>query len=199
MSFDCKFIVLFIVASFMCSRIAMAQEPDTTAAIVKMPIVLSSTPDSIFKFNVTRSHPKRAALYSACLPGLGQFYNKQYWKIGLITAGNAVITGFLINNYNQYNRYRSIYIGMIDNNPQTPDTYENYTVQDVKFIRDGYRRFLQYSVLAATAGYFLTILDAFISAHLKTFDMSKDISLKMRPVLEERGRAGISVCIGFHK
>lgn len=158
-------------------------------------LVLPTFPDSIFKFSTRTPIPKRAGLYSACLPGLGQVYNKQYWKTGLVIAGSAVITGFIISNYKQYIKYNKAYIGMIDNNPNTPDTFEDYTVDDVNLIRKGYRQYLEYSVLAATAGYMLNILDAFISAHLKSFDMSKDISFQTRPMFNREKQIGLCLAL----
>ena len=84
---------------------------------------------------------------------------------------------------------------MIDSNPETPNTYENYTIDDVKYLRDGFRQYLEYSIMAAGLGYILNILDAFISAHLKSFDMSKDISYKMVPTLNSNKQIGIALNI----
>lgn len=171
-----------------------AQETDTSGVAAPAPATIATPfPDSVFKFNVRKPNPKRAGLYSACVPGLGQLYNKQYWKVGLVYVGGAVISGFLISNYRDYTNYRKIYIGMIDNNPATPDTYKNYTAADVKYIRDGLQRYLQYSVLAAAAGYVMNILDAFISAHLKSFDMSKDISLHVLPYYNHQKQTGLTL------
>jgi len=156
-------------------------------------ILVKSFPDSLFRFNVKTPNPKRSGLYSACFPGLGQIYNKQYWKAGVVYAGGAVIGGFIISNYSNYNKYRKAYVGMIDNDPETPNTVENYTVDDVKFLRDGFRRYLEYSIIAATLGYTLNILDAFIAGHLRTFDMSKDISFKARPFITPQKQTGLKV------
>lgn len=176
-----------------------AQETDSTAASEVAVEPRGAFPDSVLRFNVKRPSPKRAGLYSACLPGLGQLYNRQYLKVGVVYAGAAVIGGFLVTNYKDYTKYRKIYIGMIDSNPNTPDTYQNLTPDDVKYIRDGTRRYLEYSVIAAVAGYMMNILDAFISAHLRTFDISKDISF--RPTILQPGQAKpawqIGLCINF--
>ena len=138
----------------------------------------TDTSKIIFADTVKRHNPRLATRYSAMLPGLGQAYNKQYWKAGLVYVGAAVVTGFTVKNYQDYNKYRKIYIGMIDSNPETPNTYNNYTVDDVKFLRDGFRKYLEYSILSAGLGYMINILDAFISAHLTCFDMNKDIMIK---------------------
>ena len=182
------FIILFSIIS------SDAQVKDSLN-VIKVPdtLVPKTFPDTLFRFNVKNPNPKRSGLYSACLPGLGQLYNKQYWKAGIVYAGGAVIGGFIISNYRNYNKYRKAYVGMIDNDPLTPNTVENYTVEDVKFLRDGFRRYLEYSVIAATVGYTLNILDAFIAAHLKSFDMSKDISFKVLPFINPQKQTGLKV------
>ena len=185
---------LLLVLSIFFSLNLNAQQPsDSLPHNEKIAVVTQSTfPDSIFRFNAHKPIPKRAGLYSACLPGLGQAYNRQYWKVGLVYAGSAVITGFLISNYREFHKYRKVYIGMIDNNPETPDTYNNYTVEDVKYLQDSYRKYFEYSVLTAVVGYVINILDAFIAAHLKGFDMGKDISLQVTP------QAGTHQALALH-
>jgi hypothetical protein len=192
-----RLIVMIMLSGFFPVQ-AFSQVPDSTRLPQKTEApILQPFPDSMFTFNVTKPIPKRAGLYSACLPGLGQLYNKQYWKAGLVYVGAAVVTGFTVKNYQDYNKYRKIYIGMIDSNPETPNTYNNYTVDDVKFLRDGFRKYLEYSILSAGLGYMINILDAFISAHLACFDMNKDISFHTMPVLNNNNQLGlqISFCI----
>jgi hypothetical protein len=188
---------IFSIFIFIFSQqLVWAQTNDSIVVTKKSEgVIVSEFPDSVLKFRVDKPNPKRAGLYAACLPGLGQLYNKQYWKVGLVYVGAGVITGFVISNYKEYNKYRKVYVGMIDSNPETPNTYENYTVDDVKYLRDGFRQYLEYSIMAAGLGYILNILDAFISAHLKSFDMSKDISYKMRPTLNSNKQVGFALNI----
>ena len=195
-------LLLLLLCNIICLK---AQKKDTTATKKDSAVAISSPtieaeivppfPDSTFHFNVKKPIPKRAGLYSACLPGLGQVYNKQYWKLGVVIAAAGVTSGFMISNYREYNKYRKIYIGMIDSNPETPNTFENYTVDDVKFLRDGFRKYLEYSVIAGSLGYILNILDAFISAHLKSFDMSKDLSFQLMPSMNQTYQASLSLKI----
>ncbi len=191
---------LFLIAILLLfAQSSFAQTIDSTDTEAKNePIIVKNFPDSIFKFNTKKPNPKRAGLYSACIPGLGQIYNKQYWKAGLVYVGEAVAIGFTISNYNDYTKYRKAYIGMIDNNPETPDTLGKYTVSDVKLLRDGYRKYLEYSVLAVSVGYMLNILDAFIAAHLKGFDMSKDISFRASPYLNTQKQMGLQLSVCLH-
>lgn len=149
--------------------------------------------DSVYRFFTQKQIPKRAALYSAVLPGLGQVYNKQYWKLGLVAIAGAGVTGFMIFNTQKYNTYQKAYIGRIDNDPSTTDTFTNYTLDDIDLLRKTYRKYREYTVIAGTLCYLVNILDAFTSAHMKSFDMSKNIGFKAQPVIIPGYYAGIKI------
>lgn len=151
--------------------------------------------DSMFRFNTKKPLPKRAALYSALLPGLGQAYNKQYWKSGIVAAGAGAITYFIVSNRQEYLRYQKDYIYRIDNNPETVTSFPNYTNDDVKLLRTGFRKYYEYSIIAASVGYLLNILDSYTSAHLKSFDMSKDISYRLQPGYSAQP---VTLCLSFN-
>lgn len=136
-------------------------------------------PDSIFKFNTPYPVPKRAALYSAIFPGIGQVYNKQYWKLGVVGAGLGIATYFIVSNNKKYKTYQTAYLYRIDNNPETIDDYvQVYSANDLYELQKTYRSYLEYSVIFTTVGYALNILDAFVSANLKSFDVTSDISFR---------------------
>ncbi len=139
--------------------------------------------------------PKRAGLYSAILPGMGQLYNRQYWKMPVIYAGMAVTGYFLIDNINKHRDYRKIYIGRIDNDPTTTDDL-TYTTEEVKLLQDTYKKYTDLTVLFTALGYMIQVLDAVASAHLKNFDVSPDISMRMQPVLYGNG-IGFGVVMNF--
>jgi hypothetical protein len=150
--------------------------------------------DSVYRFNTTQPIPKRAALYSALLPGLGQVYNKQYWKTGIVAATAGAITYFIVSNRQEYLKYQKDHIYRIDGNPATVTAFPQYADADIDLLRNGFRRYYEYSVIAASVCYLLNILDAFTSAHLRTFDMSKDISWKWKPVQQNQP---IGVALSF--
>ena len=128
-------------------------------------------------------NPKKAGLYSSIVPGLGQLYNKQYWKIPLIYTGLGVLGYFFVKNLNQYQDYRIAYIGRI-NNPYPTDKYVNiYTTDQLSQLQNDYNKYLDMTVLFGSLGYMLQVLDAVTSAHLKNFDISRDISMRIRPVI----------------
>jgi hypothetical protein len=139
--------------------------------------------------------PKKAGLYSAIVPGMGQLYNRQYWKLPVIYAGMAVTGYFLIDNIKQYRSYRKVYIGRIDNDPTTKDDL-TYTTEEVKLLQDSYKKYADLTVLFTAVGYMIQVMDAVASAHLKNFDISPDISMRMTPVVYGNG-IGIGLVMNF--
>ena len=132
-------------------------------------------------------NPKKAGLYSALLPGLGQLYNRQYWKLPVVYVGLAVAGYFFEDNLTKYNDYRTAYIGRI-NNPYPTDKYvKQYNTQQLQQLQDDYSKFLDLTALLSVVGYALQVMDAVTSAHLKNFDISRDISMKIRPVAMPNG------------
>ena len=117
--------------------------------------------------------PPRASLYSALLPGLGQAYNGDYWKIPIYCGGLMAAGYFIQFNNMQYQRYRNDY--------NNPDYSGRLSPDNLKWYRDTYRRYRDYSILAGILVYALTIIDANIFAYLRDFDVSDDLALKITP------------------
>lgn len=131
--------------------------------------------------------PKKAGLYSALLPGLGQLYNRQYWKIPVVYVGIGIAGYFFIDNSNKYTSYREAYIGRI-NNPNPTDKYVNrYDESQLQQLQNDAKKYLDMTVLFSTIGYALQVMDAVTSAHLKNFDISRDISMRMHPIVVPGG------------
>jgi hypothetical protein len=188
-----KFGVLTVfLLFFSLSLFGQKKDSSITKTIVEEKVIF---PDSIFKFNTKISIPKRAGLYSAILPGLGQIYNKQYWKTGLVAVAAGTVTYFIIDNRKNYQKYQEAYISRIDNNPATSDTFYNYSINDIDILRRGFRKYYEYSIISGTLCYLVNILDAFTSSHLKTFDMSKNISMKAAPFFNIHKQMGFKVVI----
>jgi len=132
--------------------------------------------------NILKHSPQKAAFLSACLPGLGQAYNKKYWKIPIVYAGIGTITVLAISNTNNYNDFKLAYKYRTDNDPLTIDNYVNkYQKEDLLTIKNYYRRNLEFTYIIGFAIYALNIIDATVDAHLFEFDMSDDISLQAYP------------------
>jgi hypothetical protein len=140
--------------------------------------------------------PKKAGLYSALFPGSGQIYNRQYWKVPILYAGFGVAGYFIATNYSNYNKYRTAYIAVIDSDPNTIST-ELYGQADLKQLQDQYKQWVDLTVLFTSLGYMLQVMDAVVFAHLKNFDISPDISLKMRPMAMPNGGLGFGLAFNF--
>jgi hypothetical protein len=160
-----------------------------------------SLPDSV----VEKEHsPTKATIMSLCLPGLGQIYNKKVWKVPIIYTGFGILTYFIVTNANQYSTYRGAYIAAV--NKDTTSKYEDlinkYSPEDLLAARDYYRRNLEVTCLLTALFYILNVLDATVDAHLFTYNISKDLSLKLDPVMispvyTRNFSSGIRVCLKF--
>ncbi|MCO6461981.1 MAG: hypothetical protein J5I59_11305 [Saprospiraceae bacterium] len=140
----------------------------------------SASKDSTYQ-GVDLKTPKKAMIRSIILPGLGQAYNKQYWKIPIIYAGLGVL--IYAGEWNRSNYYllRDVYKDMIDGKPTK---YDQYSRQNIRSARDLYRKNMELSYIALVGVYGLNILDAFVSAHLRTFDITDDISVQIKPKVD---------------
>jgi hypothetical protein len=165
-------------------------------------------------------NPGRVSLYSAIFPGLGQFYNKKYWKIPIVWAAVGIPTYTFFDNRNWYNktRYalavfangswnnadslakvdaklRPVFYDLnnhLDPNQNTGTALENY--------RNYFRKNEDYSVLFFLLFYALNIVDATVDAHLKEFNVSSDLSLSIRPdVIEGTRASGLCFILDIHK
>ena len=151
------------------------------------------TPERIGPF---KPNPKKAGLYSAILPGLGQAYNRQYWKVPVVYVGIAVAGYFINNNLEKYQSYRRAYINRI-NNPNYIDQYTPfYNAGQLNQLQNDYSKYLDLTVLFSGIGYMLQIVDAITSAHLKNFDISRDISMRVKPVVFPTG-LGVGLAMDF--
>lgn len=120
--------------------------------------------------------PSRAAFYSAVLPGLGQIYNKSYWKLPLVYGGIGVGLYFYFDNQSAYQEFRDIYKRRLSGHRD--DKY--YYVDDDRIRRSMRIAQRQRDLsLAITVGiYILNIVDANVDAHLKQFDISEDLTVE---------------------
>ncbi|MFW5761549.1 MAG: DUF5683 domain-containing protein [Cyclobacteriaceae bacterium] len=127
--------------------------------------------------------PLKAALLSAVLPGLGQAYNGSYWKIPIIYAG-FVGLGSAIHFLNyQYVGFRNALSAEVDGDPNTINPYAAFGVGErVLNLRvEFYRRNRDFTMILTGLFYFLQIVEANVDGHLKTFDISDEISLNLDP------------------
>ena len=175
------FLVLFI---FVTVEFSFAQEKSA---------------DTLSLTSTAKHRANKAALYSAILPGSGQVYNKSYWKVPVIYAGFGVLVYFINFNNDNYQTFKKAYTFRIDGDSTTDDGYPNYTNDDLLVRRDYYRRNRDLCYVFVGVVYVLNIIDAYVDAHLKDFDVSDDLSLHTSPFLNLSAGgtpvAGLSFCL----
>lgn len=125
--------------------------------------------------------PRKAAILSSTLPGLGQIYNKKYWKIPIIYAGLLTSAYYINDNNVQYKLYKDAYLKRLDNNPDNDNFVGEYSSGDLLILKDFYRRNREISILCFVGTYIINVLDASVDAHLFDYDISEDISLQITP------------------
>lgn len=168
-----------------------------TALIKAIPELEKTTDTTTPKLKPQWVTPKKTALFSAVVPGLGQIHNKQYWKLPIVYGGLAVGAYFIIDNLNNYNNFRKVYAGRVGGDPNAFLQYPEYSTNIIKNARDFHRRNLDMAVFITTLGYGLQIIDALVFAQLKGFDISQDISFRPRPVSTPQGGLGLGLVMSF--
>lgn len=154
-----------------------------------------------------KGHNPRIATYrSAILPGWGQYTNKKIWKIPVVYAALGTTTYIFFRNVKQYNEAKNAYINASDGNAandfQIPQPY--FTIKDqperIKTFRNQVRQNVDYTVLFFILFWGLNVVDATVDAHLKTFDVSDDLSLQIKPGYSQLANTnGISIVLNIGK
>lgn len=128
-----------------------------------------------------RPDPTKSTIFSLLLPGLGQVYNGEFWKVPLYWGLLAGSIHFAIDNNVQYNRWKWVH-----NQATTTEEVEERPPQSgetAKYYRDVYRRYRDYSILAIALVYVVQIIDANVFAYMQDFEVNDDISLHMEPAV----------------
>lgn len=133
--------------------------------------------------SLPRHSPRTATLLSLAVPGLGQAYNKKYWKIPLVYAAIGAPLYFALEQQRQFNDFKQAYVKRIDNDPTTTDNkYAGvYTDQNLISLIDNTRKNRDLLFVLTGLTYALNVLDAAVDAHLYYFDVSDDLSASLKP------------------
>ncbi|MGL4807094.1 MAG: DUF5683 domain-containing protein [Bacteroidales bacterium] len=139
--------------------------------------------------------PTKAVWYSALFPGLGQVYNRKYWKLPIVYGGFAA-TFYALNWNTQYLKdYSQAYLDFMDNDPNTK-SYEDIIppsminssnksqIQNIlKRQKDMFRRNRDLSIISMLGVYLLSVVDAYVDAQLFDFDITPDLSMRVEPTV----------------
>ena len=151
--------------------------------------------DSIF---LAKHSPKKATIYSAVFPGLGQIYNHKYWKVPIVYAGFGGLIYGIVYNDNKYDYYKEQYKYMLDNNLTE---WEDLTIQQAEVYKDYHKRYRDLFYIGTAGFYVLQILDATVDAHLINYDISEDIALIIDPAIlscnNNYNAVGLRCCLSF--
>lgn len=128
--------------------------------------------------------PGRATLYSLLLPGLGQAYNGEYWKIPVYYTGILVSASLLIDNNTNYRRYQRIYREATNEDIPYEGPIQASTAQ---YYRNIFRRYRDYAIVAVAAFYLLQVIDANVFAYMQDFEVNDDISIRIAPTVLPQG------------
>ena len=132
---------------------------------------------------------KKAAILSACLPGLGQVYNGKWWKVPIVYAGLGGLGYMAWDNYTDYKTFLTAYkikTGDLEEGVVPSEAAlqlsEYYQAGQLQSYKDSYRRNFELFCILTAAWYGLNIIDATVDGHLYTYDISDDLSLTVDPV-----------------
>jgi hypothetical protein len=194
---------------------------DTIPAFIKgvtpNPNIKSAKPaDSPYKpDSAARKHhdPRRATLYSTFLPGLGQVYNKKYWKVPLVAAALGIPAYLYFDNKKSYQKAQYAISVILNYAPDTVpasavalvDPLFRHAVQQgfdqgIRSYRNQVRQYQDYSVIFFLLFWGLQIVDATVDAHLKEFDVTDQLSLRIAPSSQDMhlSGGGVSLVIDVH-
>ena len=163
----------FILLYFLNVFSGFSQEPEESDTLL-----LNADEAVVVEDNLTRD-PKKAAIYSALLPGLGQIYNKKYWKLPIVYAGFGTFVYFIDRNTRYYNDLKQKII-----DPEYEMKYfqgSNYSLDQITRGMELYKRWRDLSIIGTAGFYVLQIIDATVDAYLFDWDVGEDISLRIKP------------------
>lgn len=139
-------------------------------------------------------NPQKALWLALVLPGGGQIYNRKYWKLPIIYGGFVGCAYAMSWNNQMYKDYSQAYLDLMDDDPNTQsyntflhmgrvidESNQEYYKNVFKKRKDYFRRYRDLSFFCLIGVYALSVIDAYVDAQLSLFDISKDLSLKVRP------------------
>jgi hypothetical protein len=197
-----SFIIIIFLFLLATSKTFAQQKEDTL-------ILKSNTSDTSGKSLLAldtvikkKHNPKIATFRSAVLPGWGQAYNKKYWKIPIVYGALGTTAGVFLYNIKTYRLLRKAVIYRLDKDTSNDNLiapeFATLSTEAIRFYRNAYRQNIDYSVLVFLVFWGLNVVDATVDAHLKAFDVSPDIGMKVRPGINQTTNGvGLSLVFFF--
>ncbi len=174
-------VVLFLI--FSLEILAQISPKDSVSAVKpKSEIeVLTDIETANFSAKIIKFNPTKAGLYSAVLPGLGQYYNKKYWKIPLVWGAIGTGVGITLWNQNQYTRYRNAFVAQLNGQMHEFSEIPGISAEALGRVQDRAKRQRDYAIAITALIYVLNIVDAVVDAHL--YEGRNDTDLAVKPAI----------------
>lgn len=144
--------------------------------------------------------PLKAAIYSLILPGLGQAYNKKYWKIPIVYAGLGGLGYGFFSNRAEYLTSREAFSSRMDNDPNNDIDYKGYSTTQIQTVKNNYKSAMDIFTILGIVWWSLNMVDAAVDGHLYNYDISDKLSMHIRPGLYQTNQTaycGIGVELKF--
>jgi hypothetical protein len=185
--------ILFILIFFALAYNAAAQNDSTTKVNNGKEVLLdtlkpnknSAAVQLAKKDSVSKKphDPRKATLRSAIIPGWGQAYNHEWWKIPIVYGALSIPAATFVYNNNWYQRTKQAYNILVNGGDTNKinSKLKGLSPESLQYYRNTFRKDRDYSVLFFLAAWALNVADATVFAHLKNFDVSRDLSLRVQP------------------
>lgn len=185
-----KKIIFIVFVLFLLGRNTLYSQTNQEAILLAK--------DSLKSIEIDPLTPAKAAFYSAILPGLGQAYNKQYWKIPIVYGAMGTSLYFYLDSNKKYNEYRDEYKRRLEGYSNEEYDYldNDRLIQAQKF----YQRNRDISGLITIGLYVLNIVEANVNAHLRQFNVDERLSLRPEIYLNDvtlRPNLGLTLNYNF--
>ena len=180
--FSFLFFLVCVVFAEPCLAQQIQQPPVASDTLEPPP-----TEQELANKKIANREPNKAALMSALVPGAGQIYNRKYWKAPIAWIGLGA-SAFLAHDYFvQTQTYGAAADATAKGKPINATYRQGYdlatlTETQLRTLQDDSRRYMYMNIAIFSAVYALNIVDAYVDAHLKEFDINDDLSFQVKPL-----------------
>lgn len=198
-------LLIFLVVSLGYSQ-SLSRQLSRPANDINIPIgkSLSNTSfDTLQNENAARRlpDPKSVMFKSMIIPGWGQITNKQIWKVPIVYGLLGGLTWYSIDLNKKYHDYRAAFYNLNPDTPDdlkfgpTPDYLANENLESLRNNRNFLRNRRDFIYITIGLAYGLNIIDAYVFAHMRSFDVSEDLSVRtsVKPSVLASGRPGVTL------
>ncbi len=200
-------ILILLLVNFLLIQHSSAQTDSSAKKVVPSNSMspIADTGSLIKKDSVVKHDPRKATRRSAIIPGWGQAYNREYWKIPLVYGAIAIPTVMYVYNNNWYKKTKFAYEAKY-NFETTGDTtglaaidpdLKNLSTTSLQSYRNSFRRDRDYSILFFLLAWGLNVVDATVFGHLKDFDVSNNLSMNLKPQFNPNTKSS-GLMVTFH-